>query len=342
MFVVPRDAPEFDVSIGKLYTTPHCDEGIRYIIVELRLAKDLRAKGNSNFTVLERKFFYDGSMMNLTMILGDRHEVALRNESEIDSFLTKIKVTNDTRCLGYDANHCIYFYKRFSSLGDLNENRDDAQFTNFYRKDLLSRNEPELLFRLDGPFHVHSMSVSNNKLFILYNVITNRHSDSTLLCYDLRTGRRNALTISPYVNYKQSMISHGNTFLCSRLFVQDILLYTITENGFEERVVQCYRRQQLNKDTHIIIQKEGEKLAVKTMSIIEDEPVFRFVQYCHAMCAFGRISNNFFWVFERKKRCFWYQEGPTFAPYLLHSDSQPTRITGYRVQQTLKNEFYLL
>uniref|UniRef100_A0A1I7SFC9 Pkinase_fungal domain-containing protein n=1 Tax=Bursaphelenchus xylophilus TaxID=6326 RepID=A0A1I7SFC9_BURXY len=232
MFVVPRDAPEFDVSIGKLYTTPHCDEGIRYIIVELRLAKDLRAKGNSNFTVLERKFFYDGSMMNLTMILGDRHEVALRNESEIDSFLTKIK--------------------------------------------------------------------------------------------------------------KQSMISHGNTFLCSRLFVQDILLYTITENGFEERVVQCYRRQQLNKDTHIIIQKEGEKLAVKTMSIIEDEPVFRFVQYCHAMCAFGRISNNFFWVFERKKRCFWYQEGPTFAPYLLHSDSQPTRITGYRVQQTLKNEFYLL
>uniref|UniRef100_A0A1I7SV84 DPPIV_N domain-containing protein n=1 Tax=Bursaphelenchus xylophilus TaxID=6326 RepID=A0A1I7SV84_BURXY len=130
-------------------------------------------------------------------------------------------------------------------------------FTTFYRKDLTSSGGPETLFKLSDLFVTQWLAVSDTyKMFVfVYEGL-----DPVMLVYDLQTGFV-CSTPSADMHIECPQNAHGNSVVFTDYKTQT-WVYTVEGSTINKQRIPCYRRQQLNKDSYLILVDHDEEHAV--------------------------------------------------------------------------------
>uniref|UniRef100_A0A1I7SHS3 F-box domain-containing protein n=2 Tax=Bursaphelenchus xylophilus TaxID=6326 RepID=A0A1I7SHS3_BURXY len=214
---------------------------VSQVSLTLTLPKYEKFPRKTNF--LDKRYRTRGVTHFYHIELGNKHDIRQAKE-EVDTFHGKIWKNEHMHYIAFDDLDRVYFI------------RASPPFNIFYRKDLTSRDEPETLFKLSDRYSILWFAVSESyKVFVFAY-----ESDAVIIVNDLQTGLV-CSTLSACICSGATSNAHGNSVVFTGEDMQT-WLYTVEGSKFNKQKIPCYRRQQLNKDSYLIMVDTGEEKVV--------------------------------------------------------------------------------
>uniref|UniRef100_A0A1I7SA37 Dipeptidyl peptidase 8 n=1 Tax=Bursaphelenchus xylophilus TaxID=6326 RepID=A0A1I7SA37_BURXY len=337
------DDRRVDLTAGKLYHLQHTNKKVHAGGDPRRLTFRVplpQSRESLRLYVRDSEHIFSNNAGHWTFTLASRHDAEIKDNDQFCT--TSFEIDPIVGSVAFDEENRVYYLKPHA--------RHEADV---YRQSLLDGSDAEFVWNFPHRM-VTDLIVGNGKL--LLSVVRN---PPTIVCYDMETkshfitecnymglayqsvwkitvdGRASespiiALRRRPQLEIWCAIAGSWKTLHHNTLVFSDAgygtILGTINGESIQMQRVSSYRRQQLNRDTFLImVEEEGEK-RLKTLSIVEDQPIIQFVQRCEEPCAFNRLGDNFFYVLERERRHFWYQETPGGALCLVHADEEKSVI----------------
>uniref|UniRef100_A0A1I7S4W3 F-box domain-containing protein n=1 Tax=Bursaphelenchus xylophilus TaxID=6326 RepID=A0A1I7S4W3_BURXY len=275
----------------------------------MKVAKGTEGDGSKKTMILdhkvERKKIIGRYSKNdyCEFYIGNNYDLAVNHGKGVKYYSTKMDIGRVLK-IAIDENDIMY-----------NGAMQQGGIMNFYRKHLASHGDFELFYTTRPRMMIDNLAVANDKLF--FGARNYGINSTSAFCYDMNTKKEYTMVCQD-LDLCSIMIAHGDSVLVTKdnmgtsRNTEFVMLSLENDEIVRRNLNLSYRRlQQLNRDTYLILVDEGPaRFSLKTFSIIEGQPIVRFVQYCHEESIFRRIGDQFFFVLEPRKRNIWYQETP--------------------------------
>ncbi|CAD5227321.1 unnamed protein product [Bursaphelenchus xylophilus] len=308
----------------KMEHTQYCSSIRSYLKFIMKVAKGTEGDGSKKTMILKHKVKRNKIIERYSkndyceFYIGNNYDLAVNHGKGVKYYSTKMDIGRVLQ-IAIDENDIMYY-------GAMQQ----GGFINFYRKHLASHGKFKLFYTTRPRLMISNLAVANDKLFFGGMPID---GPQRAFCYDMNTKKEYTM-VWPDLSLCFVMIAHGDSVLVTKKRIgtskntEFVMLSLENDEIVRRNLNLSYRRlQQLNRDTYLILVDEGPaRFSLKTFSIIEGQPIVRFVQYCHEDSIFRRIGDQFFFVLEPSKRNIWYQETPGDALFLIYSDNEKTNI----------------